>query len=296
MVVSGREPLAIGGSRARTTGRAASIDAADLSFRADEIAALFALRFDGATLDTSQSRRILAATEGWAAGIEILLQSLDGPLPSAIDRTLERLAAAGSGWFDYFAEEVVARLNDRTRDFLCRAAVLPHLDPATCDRLLGRDDSRAMLEELVRRNLFTLRDAPDGQRYRFHHLFHRFLRRLAARAVPAPEFLRLRRRAARALLRAGDAAGALELFAAAGNVKTAHQLLARRGERLLAAGRHAAVESALAVLPPAMCLRSADVLFVQARLHDDLGRWDEAEAAYRRVLKLRPGRRGASRS
>ncbi|MFH1143693.1 MAG: BTAD domain-containing putative transcriptional regulator [Candidatus Eisenbacteria bacterium] len=290
LVLSSREPIALGGMRARTAGRAATIDAHDLSFRIEEITDLLALRLPGVTIAAGQCRRILAATEGWAAGLEIFLQALDAHSPAAIEGALERLDAAGAGWFDYFAEEVVARLPEPTRDFLLRTAVLPRLQPAQCDRFLGRRDSRVMLEELVDRNLFTLRDAPQGQSFRYHHLFHRFLRAWLERSIPDVDLSRLRRRAARELHSTGDIAGALAILAETNDAEASLPLLARHGLELLAAGGGEVVERVLGGLPAERVRRNARALFVQARLHDDRGRWDAAERAYRQLLALHPGK------
>jgi LuxR family transcriptional regulator, maltose regulon positive regulatory protein len=286
LVLSSREPLGIGTSRALVEGRASTIDARDLEFRADEVGALFALRF-GSPPSARQCRRILAATEGWAAGLEILFQALDSPSPAAVDEALGRLLRAGSGWFDYFAEEVVGRLEEGMGDFLRRTSLLPRLDPAICDRVLGRSDSREILEQLVRRSLFTLREGVEGA-YRYHLLFRSYLREALSREMPAEAQRRLCHDAAQALLRADEVAGALDLFVQANDPGTTLRLIEKKGEALLAAGRYEVVDKALKIIPPARLRRSPPALFVQGRLLDYLGRWDEAESIYRRILTLKP--------
>jgi LuxR family transcriptional regulator, maltose regulon positive regulatory protein len=285
LVLSAREPLGIGAIRALAEGRASTIDARDLEFRADEVAGSFALRF-GLTPSARQCRSIVAATEGWAAGLEILFQALDSPSPAAVDAALERLLTAGSRWFDYFAEEVIGRLDQSTSDFLHRSSVLPRLDPDICDRVLGRQDSRQILEQLVRRNLFTLREGGAGGVYRYHLLFRSYLRTALSHELPAAAQRKLHRDAARALLRAGEVADALELFAQAGDPERALKLIERQGEGLLASGRYEAIEKALKIVPSARLRGNPQALFVQGRLLDYLGRWKDAESVYRRILKL----------
>ncbi len=288
LVLSSREPLGVGAIRALVEGRAATIDARDLEFRADEVGALFALRL-GVTPSAQQCRRILTATEGWAAGLEILFQALDSPSPAAVDAALERVQSAGSGWFDYFAEEVIGRLDESTADFLRRSSVFSRIDPAICDRVLGREDSREILERLVRRNLFTLREGAAGENYRYHLLFRSCLRTALSHALPAVAQQRLRRNAAQALLRAGEVADALELFSDAGDSENALRLIERQGETLLGAGRYEAVAKALQAVPAARLRRSPQALFVQARLLDYHGHWGEAESLFRRLLRMRTG-------
>lgn len=288
LVIASREPIDLASMRERIGGRASAVLARDLEFRADEVEALFRSRFADARLPSRQYRQILAATEGWAAGLEIFLQALESPLPSAVDRALQQLSTAGSGWFDYFAEEVVSRLGPSTRDFLHRSSILPRLDPAICDQVLDRTDSHEILEDLSRRNLFTQRES-NGHGYRYHLLFRTFLRDALGRRLVSKELHDLRRRAARALLKLGDAPGAAELFAEAGETEMTLKVLERHGAALLASERYDSVERALAAIPAARLQRSPEALFLRARLLDYRGRWEEAESVYRRVLKLGPG-------
>jgi LuxR family transcriptional regulator, maltose regulon positive regulatory protein len=288
LVLSSREPFGLGTTRSRTQGRVTAFTSRDLEFRAEEVTALFALRFGGVHLDERRCRRVLAATEGWAAGLEIFLQALESPLPAAIDRALAQLHSAGSAWFDYFAEEVVARLDEDARDFLRRSAVLPQLVPRVCDRVLGRTDSGRLLEEQARRNLFTLRDESSGEVYRHHHLFRRFLRAWLERQTPPDDLRALRRRAARILLAEDETADALMLLADSGDVEATLRLIERRSQELVRTGRYDALEHALQAIPDSLARRSPRALFVRARLCDDRGRWEEAEAIYARILRLRP--------
>lgn len=290
LVIAAREPLPLGVARARSAGEAAILGAGELVFDATETAALFALRFPGHRLGPAQARRVVDGTEGWAAGLEIFFQSLEAPVPSAVERALDHFTAAGAAWFDYLAEEVLAHLETGTREFLLRSSVLPRLEPSVCDRVLGHSDSETVLEDLVRRNLFTLREGGAGRGYRYHRLFHAFLEACLQRERPVGDLRALRRRAAVELSRSGDAAGALELFVQAGDVEPAARILGREGVALLQAGRREAVERGLACVPARRRARSPDLLHVEAGLADDLGRWDAAETLYRRVLRLRPTR------
>lgn len=288
LILAGREPLEIATVKARCQGEVGTLSARDLEFRPDEAAALFARRFPGAALDPRQARRLVAQTEGWAAGLEIFLQLLDGPEPEAVAHGLERISAAGAGWFEYFAEEVLGRLDGETRDFLLRTAVLPSLQAASCDALLQSRDSRVMLERLVRRNLFTVViDEREGV-YRYHHLFRAFLRDRLRRELGVAAFRRHLRRAARGLNRAGAWGEAAEAYTEAGDPEAAIALIERVGERMLAAGRYDAVERAFAQLPPRLLRQHPEAAFIRARLLDFRHRWDEAEAAYRSLLRRHP--------
>ncbi len=288
LVLAAREPTGIGTMRGKAEVRTEEIGARDLEFRVDEIGALFSLRNGGVALDERRCRRLLAATEGWAAGIEMFLQALESPSSASVDRALHRVHAAGSGWFDYFAEEVIARLDEQVRDFLCRSAVLPRLVPRICDHVLECRNSRRLLEELVRRNLFTLRDESAPDAYRHHHLFREFLKKWLQRRVSEDEVRSLRRRAARSLLEEGESADALGLFVEAEETDAALRLIERSGRDLLRTGRYDMLERATSAIAENRLRRSPAALFLRARIRDDRGRWDEAESDYRRILRLHP--------
>lgn len=288
LILCGREPIEVATLKARCQGVVGALSARDLEFRPEEAAALFARRFAGAKLDPQQARRLVAQTEGWAAGLEIFLQLLDGPGRDAVDRALDRIGATGAGWFEYFIEEVLGRLDGGTREFLLRTAALPSLRAATCDSLLKTRGSGAMLESLSRRNLFTVLIDEREVVYRYHHLFRAFLRDRLRRELDATEFRNHLRRAARLLVREGSWGEAAEAYAEAKDVESAIDLIERVGEKMLAAGRYEAVERAFAQIPERLVDRHPDAAFTRARLLDFRHRWDEAEAAYRRILRVHP--------
>ncbi|MBM3316867.1 MAG: winged helix-turn-helix domain-containing protein [Candidatus Eisenbacteria bacterium] len=294
LVISAREPLAIPATRLKAAGQAARIGAADLSFTAEETAQLFERRFPGTRLAGDSAHRLAELTEGWAVGIELFLQSLPDGSPETVSRALEQVSASGERWFDYFAEEVVAGLCPRTRDFLRRSALLPRLEVRLCNRLLGIRHSGRTLEELARRQLFTFPVDGERRQYRYHHLFRDFLRRQLEQRTPATELRRLHRRAAAALAEGGSLADAVALHADAGDHQEALRLIERGGDGLLEAGQHAAVERAFDGLPDDQFRRRPAALRVLGRLRDYQGQWREAESIYDRLVRRLP--RGAERA
>ncbi|MBI5709724.1 MAG: tetratricopeptide repeat protein [Candidatus Eisenbacteria bacterium] len=288
LLLASREPLDLPEARLRSLGAATRLGARELLFTAEEVEQLLARRFPGAAPDPRLCRRIVGATEGWAAGIEMLLQAAGDPCTPAIERALDQLASAGSGWFAYFAEEVVDRLEPGTRDFLRRSSVLPRLDAALCDQVLEIEGSAAVLESLERRNLFTFPVDGGGVSYRYHHLFREFLRdQLRRRAEPA-ELRRLEGRAAAALLAAGSWAEAAGAYAEAGDPASTLEVIEQRGEDLLAGGHYRVLRRAIESVPAAALEIRPAALAMLGRLQDIQGRWREARATYRRALRRAP--------
>jgi len=284
LTIVSREPLDIATMKLRTQGAVAELTAADLAFRPDEVAALFAARFPDAEIEDELAAQVAERTEGWAAGLEILLQSLETAEAVRVRDALSRLGEAGSGWFAYFAEEILRQLPAKTRDFMRRSSLLPRLDSELCDAALDIRGSGRILADLSRRNLFTVRLGRRRDGYRYHGLFRDVLRELQAREGTPAEGLRLQRRAARILESRGAWGDAMLAHAEGGAHGAALSLLEKRGEELLASGRHETVRRALEVLPRSSLARRPLALLVQGRVHEAQGNLPEAEAIYRKAL------------
>lgn len=294
LVLAAREPVEIATMKLRSLGAVAAVSARELRFTDEEVQALFKRRFRGASLESRLARRIVARTEGWAAGIEILFQALEGTSSWAVEEALEQLASAGADWFAYFAEEVVSRLDPQTQDFLRRSSVLAQLDADLCDQLLGRRNSREILERLCKRNLFTFPSGPDAGSFRYHHLFRSFLGDQLRCALSEVDLRKLQRRAARVLVKAGAGAEAVAAYIDAGDLEGALRLVEKEGEDLLATGRYGTIHRALESIPRKDLNKRPVALFLLGRLSDSQGHWEEAEAIYRKVLRITP--RGARRA
>ncbi len=285
VVLASREPVGIATGRLQSQGTVARLNARDLAFREKELQELFAMRFPGERLSPSLARRILARTEGWAAGLEVLLQALEGTSSEAVTDALSRLEAHGSHWFTYFAEEVLQRLDDRMRDFLLRSSVFPRLEPRMCNRVLGIRTSQALLQQAADRNIFTFALTEPGAGYRYHHLFREFLLSRLRVSLPPRKLRVLYRRAAQSLSRGGAWAEAAACLADSGDHVALLELLSKQGEKLLAGGQHQVLERALESVPPGKLRKSPEALMIKGRVLDIRGEWEEAEQCYRRAIK-----------
>jgi|GEM_PF-1154832 len=342
LFLASREPVGIRMNKLRLQEQAVVLTAQDLRFTLEETTALFRTRVPTQLPDPQDLKRIAAKTEGWPAGLGICLQYIEGsPRRRDPDRSLKRVLdridagsriasarvapgrgdstdADGPSWFSYFAEEVLASLDPPIAQFLMRASILPSLTPSLCDDVLGIRDSRALLHDLHRRNLFTFpitpsgplasiapvaplasiaRDAspltrsayattsPSETSYRFHPLFQEFLARRLAATAPAKQVSSLRMRAARRLLRDDAWAEAMVLLTDAGDAPSILRLLERRGMTILLAGQAGILLRAFGALDPRDYAARPKALLVLGRVHETHGRLDEAEALYKQALR-----------
>lgn len=293
LILAAREPVAIATMKQRARGVVARLGGAELRFTTEEVAALFARHFPRAELAAPLLHRIVEVTEGWAAGIEILFQVIDGSSARAVTQALTQIERAGSDWFSYFAEEVIGDLDEQTRDFLLRSAVLPRQEAALCDRVLGMRSSERILSRLSERNLFTFAEGSGPGTYRYHHLFREFLRDQLKQSLEPESLGALQVRAAQVLQDAGQWAEAAAAYAEGDRPSETLKLIERLGEDLLATGQHEVVRRALESIPAEQIAARATALYVLGRLHEIQGRYEEARRVYRQALAA--GARGAER-
>jgi LuxR family transcriptional regulator, maltose regulon positive regulatory protein len=211
-VISTRHDPALPLHVLRANGDLVELRAADLAFTADE-ARVFLGALD-VELEPSTFERLLDRTEGWAAGLRLLVLSrgADGP-------NLDERPAA-----EYLVCEVLDSQTPEVRRFLLQTSIVDRLTPDLSEALTGAESSR-LLDDLVSRNLFVERIGGTPAWYRYHHLFAEILRTELQHDLAA-EVPELHRRAARWYLAAGDGLDAVQHAFAAGDVDLAATCLA----------------------------------------------------------------------
>lgn len=197
LIVSTRRdpPLALARLRARR--QLSELRLHDLRFTLEE-----AERFLNGALRLGLSSEHIAVlrdrTEGWAAGISLVIDSLESNLePNGRDAFIAQLARTDRHVFDFLAEEVLDNQEPAMRGFLLETSILTRLTPALCAAVTGRDDAPTVLEEIYPRNLFVMAVDEPGATFRYHDLFKEFLLRRLEREHPE-RVRELHRRAAEA--------------------------------------------------------------------------------------------------
>lgn len=220
VLASRREPSLIG--RLRAAGDAWEIAVSDLTL--DHAAARAIFDDAGADdVDDDDLHSIVERCEGWPTGLYLCaLVARSGGDAAAVTGDDRYLA-------DYLYRECLSRLPGDMQDFLRRSAVLDQLSSASCNAVLGREDSVARLHEIESGNLFLV--AMDRRRgwYRFHALFREFLLIELERAEGAAAVAELHRRAAEWHEEHGASAQAVEHLLWAGETQRAARRIAELG-------------------------------------------------------------------
>ena len=166
-------------ARMRAAGEVLELGVQELAFGRDEteeLVRLHGLELDGPELDT-----LLAATEGWATGLQLACLAAAGR-PAA--EWLAQVRGERREVASYFTEEVLERQPAEVQGFLLETSVLGELTPELCALVTGRDDAGEFLARVARDELFVVPLGEQMAHYRYHHLFAEMLEAELGRRSP----------------------------------------------------------------------------------------------------------------
>ncbi len=265
-------------SRRRLADQLIEIGSDELRFRSWEVERLFREIYEEA-VPPQELAALARLTEGWAAGLQLFHLAIQGKSADERHRLLAGGGASARLVREYLTRNVLADLPADLRTFLVETSVFGRMTAPLCDRLLGRHDSRAFLEDLERRQIFTTRLDDDGS-YRYHEILRVHLEAMLVER-DGDEETRARYRRAGELLTADEEIGeALGAFARAGDRAAIDRLLRSRGEQLVEGSAPAAW---LDALPPAVLRHDPWLILANARRARDDGQWESALAGLERA-------------
>lgn len=172
-VISARRAPDLNTGPLRLNDQLATLDAVDLNFCSAQILQL-GQGLCGRPLSVAEAECIQSRTEGWVAGVKLAL--LSAASPRATDGALERFNGSHGEVAQYFGISLLRELPQDLRDFLVASSVVDRMTGDLCNALLDIADGQSMLEQLERLQLFIQPMDSQGHWYRYHALFHDFLR------------------------------------------------------------------------------------------------------------------------
>ncbi len=302
LVLATRQRPALQGMQQwKVKGELLEVSQHDLAFSPSEVEALFHRQY-GVTLSDRQVARLAQETEGWVIALQMIWQGLQSGVASSVDQILDEMAWSLSDLFSYLAQEVLARQSLQVQEFLLYTSVLRQLDGPVCDFLLEQQGSDEVLRRFDEEGFFLVR---VGDAYRYHHLFHDFLRQQMARDSERTQVLH--RRAAGYFGQQNDVEGAVYHWLAAATshfpseveYEAAVELMVQVSEVLVQRGRLDTMSEWVTALPLPVLGRQPVLMYRMGELCRFASRFDEAlawyEQARERYLALRDVA-GASRA
>ena len=143
----------------------------------------------GLDLGQDEAEAVLARTEGWAVGLQLVAIALqrqqrdaqaamsDIPLSGSplLDQSVIQNAALNRDIADYLFDEVFMQQPAELRTFLTLTAAPSKFCAALANELVSRHDSMQILKQIDQQNLFLVPLDNHRTWYRYHDLFRQFL-------------------------------------------------------------------------------------------------------------------------
>ena len=210
------------------------------------------------TLTEQEFETLYRASDGWAAGLALMLERLkrNGIVPEAM-ATETREAV-----FNYFAGVIFDRLSAETQHVCMTTALLPQVTARGAELVSGVPEAARLLERLYRERLFTDRrmiapadaEAHAGSEalvatYQYHPLFRAFLLDRGQGAWTAEVRERWLLNAVSLLELSGQHSDAIAILIEIGQWARVAELIVAQAPRLIAHGRWQTLHGWLKALP-----------------------------------------------
>ena len=216
----------------------------------------------GMSLSRATLKQLYEKTEGWAAGLVLLLKRTN---------TTETLAELPESKalqlvFDYLAGELFEGFDARAQEMLLKTSFLPDLTTEAAVALTGDRQAGAILAKLHDELQFvSVKQSPAGRVFQFHPLLQQFLRERASLTYSAGQCLELHRRCSALMEAAGDADGAFDMLRQVSDWPQAAGVVLHHAEQMLQQGRAETLERWLEAIPEEQRVSDPWLLYWQAR-------------------------------
>ncbi|GAB4430721.1 MAG: BTAD domain-containing putative transcriptional regulator [Anaerolineae bacterium] len=213
------------------------IGTADLAFSAADIQALVQQNHHTSLTD-SAAAELIHSTGGWITG---LLLSTHSVWQNVVNR-MQLAGNSGVSVYDYLTGQVFNQQPAPVQDFLLKTSLLGAFNADWCQTVLGPpnypagESWPALMQTVMRNNLFVVQLNTEGLWLRYHHLFEEFLQNKIHTESPslADDILR---KLAQAYVAQGQWEKAYNAHQRLGTTATAAPLVEQAGIALIAAGR-----------------------------------------------------------
>jgi len=242
LVISSRIDPDLPLAKIRASGQMLEIRANDLRFSSSEAKLLL----DEFHLSTEEIEALETRTEGWITGLQLVILSMQG----VADKQDFITCFTGSNRFilDYLGEEVLSHQPQEVNDFLLKTSILNRLSAPLCDAIRQKSDSKQLLDNLEKQNLFIIALDSEGIWNRYHHLFSDLLRRKLKQYSPELE-PQLHQRAFAWYQSQNDFNGAIHHAFAGGDFENCAVLIEDYGLSLIGQGAFYTVQTWIDALP-----------------------------------------------
>lgn len=194
--------------------------------------------------DCMALRPLIEVAQGWAAGLVLLLRAqVEGAATPLMEKQPSKAL------YDYFAEEIFARIPAGDQNILLKTALLPGITAEAARQITGLDHAPKVLAELHRQRFFTDRHTRSAAVYVYHPLFRGFLLARGREVYSSRQLVLLKRRAAEVLEHSGQIEAAVALLIETEAWDEAAWLVLRQAPGLMEQGRNVVLDDWIGSVP-----------------------------------------------
>ncbi len=240
----------------RGRGLVTEIRASDLRFTPDEAAA-FLSRSLNVVVDETAAALLEIKTEGWATGLRLAGLYLQGQ--KNLKRSLQQLSGNSRHIAEYLFAEVLSRQHPEMVSYLLETSILNRFCAPLCHQMhqigsQGHDKksevgAEQFIQWLADTNLFVIALDNEGYWFRYHHLFHDFLKGVLHKQCTKGRIADLHRSAGRWFNENGLIEGAIDHLLAVGDTSAAIELILDHRHALMNTSQYFRLHRLLARLP-----------------------------------------------
>ena len=277
----------------RGRGLVTEIRASDLRFTPDEAAA-FMSRMLNVVVDETTATLLEIKTEGWATGLRLAGLYLKGQ--KELKRSLQQLSGNSRYIAEYLVAEVLSRQHPEMVSFLLETSILNRFCAPLCRQIHqigshGHDEKSEVGEEqfiqwLTDTNLFVIALDNEGYWFRYHHLFHIFLKGELYKQFSTDRIADLHRRASRWFNENGFIEEAIEHLLAIDDTSAAIQLILDHRHALMNTSQYSRLRRLLARLPENAIAENPLLVSMRAFIAINMGNDVDVHAFTQRVTEM----------
>lgn len=171
IIISSRTKPDINLARLRLNGELTEIYRNEFNFSYEETYQFYSNNLSE-PISEKNSKMLRDCMEGWAAGLQIGLLSMENSSMTEIEQEFN---GENNYIQDYFSEEIMSKISEDEKDFLLKTSVLDELNAEICNVVSMRKNSQQILEQIYDMNLFIDRCDYKGKEFIYHRLFKGFL-------------------------------------------------------------------------------------------------------------------------
>ena len=277
----------------RGRGLVTEIRASDLRFTPDEAAAFLSRSFN-VVVDETTAALLEIKTEGWATGLRLAGLYLQGQ--KELKRSLQQLSGNSRHIAEYLFAEVLSRQHPEMVSYLLETSILNRFCAPLCRQMHqigshGHDEksevgAEQFIQWLADANLFVIALDNEGYWFRYHHLFHDFLKGVLYKQCTKDRIAGLHRGAGRWFNENGLIEEAIDHLLAVGDTSAAIQLILDHRYALMNHSQYFRLHRLLARLPENAVAEEPLLASTRAFIGIDLGNDVDAYVFTQKAIEM----------